>query len=157
MSKRKDTRELRVQQVIGGLVSSQPISPEAVSSIYGISKSTAESIIREAEERLAKKADTINKSAEIGKAINQCEELYRLALTKKDLRNALAIRSELTRLLQLQDTQDTANGTDEGEIERTRKALESLGIHEEENLPLDELARRIVLYILAKQQTGEIR
>ena len=151
---RKDTRERRVQQLIGGLVSSQPITVEAVAALFRVTKSTAESLIEEAEERLASRAE-VNKQSEIGKAKAQCEEIYRLAIAKKDLRNALLARSELSKLLALDVTEEKPQTVDEDEVNRARQALEALNITEP-NLPIDELARQIVLYILTQKKTGEL-
>ena len=151
---RRDVKERRVQQLIGGLVSSQPITPEAVAALFRITRPAAESLIAEAERRLAARAE-VNKQSEIGRAKSQCEEIYRLALEKKDLRNALLARSELSRLLALDVTEAPAPTVDEEEVNRARQALESLGICEP-NLPIDELARQLVLWILTHKKTGEL-
>lgn len=151
---RKDTRERRIQQLIGGLISSQPVSVEAVSALWSISKSTAESLLDEAQSRLAARS-VVNVDAERGRAIQQLEELYRLAVEKKDLRNAINARAELTRLLALDTSATQTSTVDEDEIQRARMALESLGLAET-GLPLDELCRRLVMYILTRQKSGDI-
>lgn len=152
---RRDTKEKRILQLVGGLVSGQPITVEAVSALWRISKGTAEKLIAEAEERLAQSA-TINRDAEIGKARRQCEEIYRLAISRNDLRNALAARNELSRLLALDTSDTSSNSTDEEAVERARMALCSLGVVEDESLPIDELARQVVLYILTNKKSGEL-
>lgn len=151
---RRDVKERRVQQLIGGLVSSQPITVEAVAALFRITRPAAESLIAEAEERLAARAE-VNKQSEIGKAKAQCEEIYRLAIAKKDLRNALLARSELSRLLALDVTEAPPTTVDEDEVNRARQALESLGLTEP-GLPIDELARQLVLWILTNKKSGEL-
>ena len=140
--------------MIGGLVSSQPITVEAVAALFRITRPAAESLIAEAEERLAARAE-VNKQSEIGKAKAQCEEIYRLAIAKKDLRNALLARSELSRLLALDVTEAPPTTVDEDEVNRARQALESLGLTEP-GLPIDELARQLVLWILTNKKSGEL-
>lgn len=153
---RKDTRERRIQQIVGGLISSQPISTEAICALWKVNRATAESLIEEAQERLAQHS-LINISAERGRAIRQLEEIYRLAIERRSLRDAINARAELTRLLELTNTTPITNTTDEGEIERTRKALESLDLPDTEpNLPLDELSRRVVMYIVTAKKKGEL-
>lgn len=152
---RRDERESRIQQLIGGIVSAQPITAESVAALYKITKSTAEKLIAEAHDRLAARADSINRAAEIGRAKTQCEDIFRLAIEKGDLRNALGARAELTKMLALDVSDQQGSSVDEDEIARARMALESLGIAET-GLPLDELARQIVLYILTRQRSGDI-
>jgi len=152
---RRDEKEQRIQQLIGGIVSSQPVTAETVSSLFRVTKQTAEKLIAEAQDRLAARAESINRAAEIGRAKAQCEDIFRLAVEKGDLRNALAARAELTKMLALDVSDQQTSNVDEDEIARARMALESLGIAET-GLPLDELARQIVLYILTRQKAGEI-
>ena len=153
---RKDIRERRIQQIIGGLVSSQPITPEAVSVLWKVSKQTAENLIREAEERLAQSA-AYNRDTEIAKAKRQCEEIYRLAINRSDLRNAIAARNELTRLLSLDTSSETTNRTDEEAVERARAAILSLNIIDApDTLPIDELVRQLIMYILVHKKNGEL-
>lgn len=153
---RRDTRERRIQQLIGGLISSQPVSVEAVSALWKLSKSTAENLIKEAEERLAKSA-IYNRDTEIGKAKKQCEEIYRLAINRNDLRNAIAARNELTRLLSLDTSDSSSNRTDEEAVERARAAILSLNIIDApDTLPIDELVRQLIMYILVNKKNGEL-
>lgn len=152
---RRYERESRIQQLIGQIVSAQTITADDVATRYKITKASAKKLIAVAHERLAARADGINRAAEIGRAKSQCEEIYRLALEKRDLRNALGARAELTRLLALDVSDQQVSTIDEDEIARARMALESLGVTEM-NLPLDELARQVVLYILANKRSGEI-
>ena len=152
---RRDEKEQRIQQLIGGIVSSQPITVESVAALFRTNKATAEKLIAEANDRLAARAESINRAAEIGRAKAQCEDIFRLAVEKGDLRNALAARAELTKMLALDVSDQQGSSVDEDEIARTRMALESLGITDVD-LPLDELARQVVLYILTKQRSGEI-
>lgn len=152
---RRDEKEQRIQQLIGGIVSSQPITVESVAALFRTTKATAEKLIAEANDRLAARAESINRAAEIGRAKAQCEDIFRLAVEKGDLRNALAARAELTKMLALDVSDQQGSSVDEDEIARARMALESLGITDVD-LPLDELARQVVLYILAKQRSGEI-
>ena len=153
---RRDVKERRIQMLVGGLISSQPISPEAVSSLWKISKQSAEQLISEAHKRLAAHS-LVDLDAERGRAIKQLEEIYRLAIERRSLRDAINARAELTRLLELTTNLPATPTTDEGEIERTRKALESLDLPDTEpNLPLDELSRRVVLYIMVQKKKGEL-
>lgn len=152
---RRDERESRIQQLIGQIVSAQPITADDVATRYKITKASAKKLIAVAHERLAARAESINRAAEIGRAKTQCEDIFRLAIEKGDLRNALGARAELTKMLALDVSDQQVSTVDEDEIARARMALESLGVTEV-NLPLDELARQVVLYILANKRSGEI-
>jgi hypothetical protein len=119
----KQETEARINQVYDWILANEPANKmiQKAAEKWGVGSRSVYNYIQRANELIAEQAES-NRSAEFGKAMARLNGLYNRALKVMDLRLALDIVKEISKLLALyQPTHVEVTGKDGGPIEHSHQ------------------------------------